>query len=206
MGVKVCKKNGKGYVVIDYHGRRKSKCIGTREAAERVKREIEARLALDDTGIFESKSRGKTFKEYAERWLDSHAKVQCKPSTHASYDQILSAHLFPRFGVVALRNMTHDAVKAYLSDIAASGKYAHGTLKNILATLRAVLGHAVEDGVLVSNPAAWLGKFFLPGARRRKAEFLTRAEAAAFLEAAKTQRPHRYPLFLTALRTGMRLG
>jgi len=206
VGVKVRKKNVKWYVVIDYHGRRKSKCVGTREAAERVKREIEARLALDDTGIFEPKSRGETFKEYAERWLNSHAKVQCKPSTHASYDQILSIHLFPRFGLVALRNMTREAVKSYLSDMAASGKYAHGTLKNILATLRAVLSHAVEDGDLMSNPAARLGKFFLPGARRRKAEFLTRAEAASFLETIKAHRPQRYALFLTALRTGMRLG
>lgn len=48
MGVKVRRKNGKWYVVIDYHGRRKSKCVGTREAAEKVKREIEARLALGD--------------------------------------------------------------------------------------------------------------------------------------------------------------
>jgi hypothetical protein len=67
MGVKVRKRNVKWYVVIDYHGRRKSKMVGTREAAERVKREIEARLALEDTGIFEPKSRGETFKEYAER-------------------------------------------------------------------------------------------------------------------------------------------
>ncbi len=44
------------------------------------------------------------------------------------------------------------------------------------------------------------------GARRRKAEFLTQEEANTFLDAARVQRPHRYPLFLAALRTGMRLG
>jgi integrase len=84
--------------------------------------------------------------------------------------------------------------------------YAYGTLKNILATLRATLSDAVEDEILPSNPAVRLGRFFLPGARRRKAEFLTQTEMTAFLDAAKAQRSHRYPFFLTAFRTGMRLG
>ena len=206
MGVKVRKRNGKWYVVIDYHGQRKSKCVGTREAAERVRREIESRLALGEVGILAEPEKAETFKEYAEGWLNSHARIRCKPSTYDSYDQILRTHLFVRFGSVPLMAVTRDAAKSYLSELASSGKYAHGTLKNILATLRAVLSYAVEDGILPSNPAARLGVIFLPGARRRRAEFLTRAEAMTFLEAARTQRPHRYPLFLTALRTGMRLG
>ena len=43
MGVKVKKRNGAWWVFINYHGRRKAKKVGTREAAERVKRELEAR-------------------------------------------------------------------------------------------------------------------------------------------------------------------
>ena len=206
MGVKVRKRNGKWYVVIDYHGRRKSKCVGTREAAEKVKREVEARLALGDMDVLSEPVQAETFKDYAEGWLNSHVKLCCKPSTYESYEQVLRVHLFPRFGPIPLTGVTRNAVKSYLSEAAASGNYAYGTLKNILATLRAVLNHAVEDEVLPSNPAVRLGKFFLPGARKRKAEFLTQAEAMAFLDAAKVQRPHRYPFFLTALRTGMRLG
>ena len=123
MGVKVRKRGGKWYVVIDYHGRRKSRCVGTREAAERVKREVEAKLALGDIGML-SKERPTSFKEYAERWLSTHAKVRCKPSMYASYDQILKTHLFPRFGSTPLKDVTRDGVNSYFSGIAASGKYA----------------------------------------------------------------------------------
>jgi hypothetical protein len=42
MGVKVKKYKGSWYVFIDYHGQRKSKKVGSREAAEKVKRGIEA--------------------------------------------------------------------------------------------------------------------------------------------------------------------
>lgn len=64
MGVKVRKRNGKWYVVIDYHGHRKSKCLGTREAAEHVKREIEARPALGEVGVLREPEKAETFKEY----------------------------------------------------------------------------------------------------------------------------------------------
>jgi integrase len=60
--------------------------------------------------------------------------------------------------------------------------------------------------VLSSNPAMRLGRFNRRQGEGRKAEFLTREEAEAFLQAAKALRPDRYPLFLTALRTGCRLG
>ena len=48
MGVKVRKKGAKWYVVVDYHGRRKAKCVGSREAAEQVRRQVEAKLALGE--------------------------------------------------------------------------------------------------------------------------------------------------------------
>jgi hypothetical protein len=35
-------------VYVNYHGKRKNRCVGTREAAEKVRREIEARLVLGD--------------------------------------------------------------------------------------------------------------------------------------------------------------
>lgn len=72
--------------------------------------------------------------------------------------------------------------------------------------LRALLNHAVEDGILEQNPANRIGRFNLAKGRGRKVEFLTREEAQRFLETAKEIRPKRYPMFLTALRAGLRLG
>jgi hypothetical protein len=47
MGVKIRKRGGKWYVFVNYHGRRKAKCVGaSRELAEQVRRQLEAKLAL----------------------------------------------------------------------------------------------------------------------------------------------------------------
>ena len=51
MGVKVRKKGAKWYVLVDYQGRRQSKCVGSREAAEQVRRLVEAKLALGDLSV-----------------------------------------------------------------------------------------------------------------------------------------------------------
>ena len=67
MGVKVRKKGDKWYVVVDYHGRRKSKCIGSREAAEQVRRQVEARLALGDLSVIDNEDDKKpSFNSYAD--------------------------------------------------------------------------------------------------------------------------------------------
>jgi hypothetical protein len=52
MGVKIRKRGGKWYVFVNYHGRRKAKCVGSsRELAEQVRRQLEAKLALGDLGF-----------------------------------------------------------------------------------------------------------------------------------------------------------
>ena len=46
MAVKIREKNGKWWLFVDWHGQRKKKCIGTKEAAEKARIMLEARLVL----------------------------------------------------------------------------------------------------------------------------------------------------------------
>ena len=82
MGVKIKKYKGTWYVFIDHQGHRKAKKIGTRQAAETVKREIEARLALGDLGFLsQDNPNTPSFAEYADSWTKHHASRHVKPST-----------------------------------------------------------------------------------------------------------------------------
>src|SRR6266571_2392028 len=83
MGVKIRKRGGKWYVFVNYHGRRKAKCVGTsRQVAEQIRRQLEAKFALGDCG-FLAEGPKLTFEQYSERWLKQHAEVELKPSTVA---------------------------------------------------------------------------------------------------------------------------
>ena len=205
MSVRVRKRNGSWWVFICYHGRRKAKKVSCKEVAERVKREIEARIALGDFGVLEQK-KVTTFSEYGKQWLELHAKAHCKTSTYQRYEQIFRIHLSPRFGSRPIDRIERDDLKRYVSELATSKRHGLGTLRNIVATLRAILSEAVEDRLIEGNPASRLGKYAFGNARKRDIDFLTRSEAAGLLAAAKIHSPTCYPLFLAALRTGLRLG
>ena len=56
------------------------------------------------------------------------------------------------------------------------------------------------------NVALKPGKFIPKVSKRRNVNPFTREEASIFLSAVRRHAPRYYPLFLCALRTGMRLG
>jgi integrase len=206
MGVKIRKKGGKWYVFINFNGRRKAKCVGSnRQIAETIKRQLEAKLALGELG-FMMETDEPTFEQYANRWLDEYAKVELKPSTTASYSQLLRLFVLPKFGASRLKAIRRDQVKAWLAEMSGSGRLSRNTLRLMLSTLRVILNHAVEDGLLSHNPADKLGKFTRTEKAKREAAAMTREEASSFLTAVQELFPEQYPLFLVALRTGLRRG
>ena len=67
MGVTIRKRRGRWYIFVTYRGRRKAKCVGTRQAAEEVRRQLQARLALGDLGFLHSgDAEIPTFEHYAK--------------------------------------------------------------------------------------------------------------------------------------------
>ncbi len=206
MSVKVRKRNGAWWVFVNYHGRRKAKKVGSRQAAETVKREIEARLGVGDVRILEDQKEP-TFAEYAERWLKHHAEIQCKPSTVARYREILRLYLLPAFGPAKLNQVTRTMVKDFISEKVGVGTFSRNSLRLMLSTLRVIFNHAIDNEMPEQkNPAVKLGKLTKGGRPGRKATALSRGEAERFLQATQEYCPQYYPLFLVALRAGLRQG
>jgi integrase len=205
MGVKIRKRGGKWYVFVNYHGRRKAKCVGSsRELAEQVRRQLEAKLALGDLGFLSDSPEEPTFATYAEKWLKTDA-LRCKPSTVDFYRDYQERYVIPRFGQKRITTITRDEIKAFMSDLTEKG-LAKNTIRLATATLRVVLSAAVEDGILASNPGLRLGRFLESRKAAHEAQAMTREEAQIFLEAAKEFYPEFHPLFLMALRAGLRKG
>ena len=75
MGVKIRKRAGKWYVFVNYHARRKAKCVGSRESAEQIRRLLEAKLALGDMSILDpEETKMPTFDAYADQWMRDYAR------------------------------------------------------------------------------------------------------------------------------------
>jgi len=207
MAVKVRERKGAWWVLIDHHGQRKAKRIGTgpdgKKAAHQVAQQIQARLALGRPA-FESHRAGITLEAYAETFLQRIQQTR-KPTTCEGYRGTLDRDIKPMLGKLDLRAVSRERVKALAMACLEKGQ-SPKTVQNTILCLSSLLGHAVEDGLLTLNPALRPGKFLPKISKRRKINPLTREEVAVLLAAAKEKAPRYYPLFLCAVRTGLREG
>ncbi len=212
MGVKVRERDGTWWLRIDHKGKRKSKMVGKGAAAKRAADlaaiKIQARLAEGDFSPLEDAPTQPaiTFEDYAKQWLTTHAQQACKFSTARIYEANLKLHVYPVLGKKPLPEISRTDCRTLIT-ACKDKKLSAKSIGNISRTVSSVLTQAVEDGILAANPAFRLGRYYRHN-EDLKAEIrpLTRDEAAAFLAAVRKHSAADYPVFLCALRTGMRLG
>lgn len=213
MAVKVREHRGGWWVFVDWKGRRKAKRVGIgkagKRAAEAAAEQIAAKLALGDAAILDptpTPAPVPTLREYVARWLESHAALRCKPSTTEHYQQVLHAHWLPTLGDLPLTAITRERVRMALADL--TKRLRATTIRHsALVVLRTCLSGAVEDGWLVVNPAARLGRYVRSDvAPRDPVDPFTREELRELLGRAEAEWPEWYPLLLTMARAGLRFG
>ncbi len=95
MGVTVRQKNkGRGQpwrVFINHNGKRKSKMIGDKKAAETVASAIRQKLAKEEFNLDSKKI--PTFGQCADKWLNGYIKGMRLESTFEQYQEILNNHV-----------------------------------------------------------------------------------------------------------------
>jgi integrase len=221
MGVRVRqKKKGKGqpwWVFISHNGKRTSRQIGDRAAAETVASKIRAKLQLGEFGFDEKKKYIPLFKDFAQGFMETYSAMNHEESTQESYQQVLDRHILPYFGDMPLDEISRKDIKNFIAEKQrqriSKGKsgtkkkkrLSAGTIRIHKAYLSAILSEAVDDELIAFNPAARTGKLIKKDKAKEIFPF-TWDEKAKFEKAMLQQYPRYYPLFLTALRTGMRLG
>lgn len=206
MGVRIRKDGDDWYVYINHHGQRKAKKVGSKAAAEKVKRILEAKLSLGESGIVAPKSEVLTFGAYADQWLVEYAAIACKQSTQDDYKGVLKNYLRPRFASKPLTAVRREDLKRLIAEMIGQD-YAKGTIRNTIATVRKMYNEAIEAGLVTLNPAAKLGKYMKAAkSAEKKGIALTPAEVQQFLDAAATVCPEYELLFRVAFRAGLRRG
>jgi integrase len=141
-----------------------------------------------------------TFDEFARKWMQEYAQGSVKASTYESYDSVLRMHLLPFFGPMELAKITLEDVQRYVTTKQREGRVKPKTINNTLVPFKEMFTHAVRWGYLRENPAHYVEK---PRVPHREMDFLTKEEIHCFLSAVPQDR---YPFFLAAILTGMRLG
>ncbi len=203
-----CIRKRRGKFIVDYRdsaGVRRWITCDSRRAAE------EALAAL----VRERRQAGRAeidpnvgFMEYAERWLKLLAP-SVKPRTLKSYHDTLRLHIAPVFGSTRLRQIHKSGVRSFLAEKLTAG-LSRNSVRIIHATLRGMLNAAVDDGVLLANPADRLGRHMRLAStattRDDAIKALSREQLQRFLGTVQVEHPTWYAFFFTLARTGLRLG
>jgi integrase len=209
MGVKVRQKiKGKGqpwWVFVSHNGKRTSRKVGDKKAAESVASTIRAKLQLGEFG-FEGERPIPTFKEYSDRWITITVPATCKESTVQDYKNILRLHVLPAFGDLKVTEISRGKVKDFLLGKVNNG-YAKSTASHMKDVISGVLNKALDDEIIQANPALQLGKNILKTKDQKKyINALRPEELSQLLNTVSEHFPEHYTLFLLLARTGMRIG
>jgi integrase len=154
-------------------GESRSKTFKREVDAKRFKTSVEH---SKDVGTYMDPSRSKvTMGVWAPQCLDAWSHL--KPSTRARYENILNAHILPRWGSTPLHAVSHADGQKWISSIdlsAASVRYIHRVFSLIMEL-------AVRDKRIPSNPATGVR---LPRVAKSEKRFLTVDELYRLADAA----------------------
>lgn len=142
-----------------------------------------------------------TLADYVETWIGGTLKASArKPTTKQNYATLARGHVAASpLGRLPLARVTPQRVEAWVADL--GQRRAASTTRTAYTVLRAILGTAVRDGLLQSNPAAVVDRPHVP---HEEARYLTPDELHALLAAAAGSRY--LPMFRLLAATGLRRG
>lgn len=216
MGVKIReRKPGIWWVFVNHKGNRAAKYAGTMETALAAKEFLEKQIALNMyvPPKREEKKHIPLLRDYFAKFQESYLQTAVRDSTAERYGQCFKHHTLPALGDFKLDQISKEKVKDLIAQLVKKDLARH-TIRNVVACLCSVLSHAIDDGIITHNPAVKLGKYFKQArVVHEKIEPLTADEVPLFLATVRERdgrkakgNPEYFPLFLSAIHTGMRAG
>jgi integrase len=206
MAVKVREKvkgSGDWWVFINHQGHRKAKHVGSKSAAKKITRLIEAKLAARELQI--DTEQVPTFGELAKEWIEITVPATCKESTLEDYKLLLRKHILPVFKSKPVNRITRRDVKQFLLGKLKKG-YSQSTVNYLKAGISGVLSVGVEGEFISVNPALNIGRIYSKEAPNQEITPFSIGELELLVDTIGRHWNNHYPLVLTLARTGMRIG
>jgi integrase len=155
---------------VDDRGNEHTKAFGRKADATRW---LDKEISDHVTGTWtDPKLSGQTFGALAERWIQT--KATRAPKTVAGYRSVLDTLILPRWGDVALRDMSFDDIQEWVSGLSVNGSVRFrgrglgaGRVIQAYQVINQVLRFAVRAKHLPANPADGVELPRKPEATRR---------------------------------------
>jgi integrase len=212
------KGSGVWWVFAAHQGRRRSKLVGDKKAAEAVASQLRARLVLGDQSVLDGQPSGPagglTFATVAERWLEWHPSLNAwRQGTLEAHRSFLLTHLVPTFGSLPITEITRRRIQEFIAARRGAGGSSRTgkaltdtTLRVRLPTLKLILDYAVEERLIPVNPMVGGPRLWRSAPQPETIDPFTGRELRAILEAAAAIDRDFATLLRVWVQGGMRSG
>ena len=187
----------------------------TKNVLAKTKMECEAKLEKlkSEIGIVrrDKVTPNMLFGEWIDFWYQNYKKLSLRPSTQASYENIIYNHIIPEIGKIVLERLNANDLEQFYARMKKGGRLQYkdtlgeGVSDRMVrmchAHCRSALEKAVEDGIVHTNVAVGCK---IPPKKAKEMKVLTEDEMQRFLIQAKYD--GYFEICLLALTTGMRRG
>ena len=169
----------------------------TERAAKDEERELRAALLA---GTYGKRTDVRTLRQLADEFLRLH-RPRVKRSTMGYYRSKILGHVVPVLGDLPVTAVSSITVADFTAELFA--KCSPGGVNSILRAFRALLGFAVEQGVLEKAPDVEMVEEPDP---EEELQFVSADQTASFLAAVLHLEPEWHAFFVVAFRTGLRIA
>lgn len=192
------RKDGRYECKVTLNGKRKT--FYNRNLSDLRKMVNDAKYEAEH-GICSSNYEKLTLDDWHKIWRDTYKVGHIKGSTLESYDRNYRVHIKDKLGHLLLKDIKPALIQSLVNQLYKSGM-ASGTIQLIRVILSNMFTFAIQEDLIIKNPCYNLQ---IPKKPKKVKRALTQEEQNKFMNEAKLRSSY-YPIFFTALTTGMRVG
>lgn len=174
------------------------------DLAELRKQENDLLCRIDRGNKLNTRDGRMTLNAYFDFWMETFAKSGRKATTCANYKSYYNTYIKNTIGKKQIAKITKADCQRIINEMLQSGK-KHSTMSNLKSCLNIVFECALDDDIVIKNPAKNLQVPQTDGKKRMAIEQRQIDLFMSFIKGSE-QYSYSYPAFVVLFNLGMRIG
>lgn len=174
------------------------------DLAELRTQENELLCRIDKGNKLNTRSARMTLNAYFDFWMETFARSGRKATTCTNYKSYYNTYIKNTIGKKQIAKITKTDCQRIINEMIEDGK-KHSTMSNLKSCLNMVFECAIDDDIIIKNPAKNLQ---IPQTESKKRNAIEQRQIDLFMDYVKNSKrfSYSYPAFVVLFNLGVRIG
>ena len=178
--------------------------ITASDLVELRRQENDLLCRIDRGNKFNTRDAKMTLNAYFDFWMETFAKSGRKATTCTNYKSYYNTYIKNTIGKKQIAKITKADCQRIINEMIQNGK-KHSTMSNLKSCLNIVFECALDDDIIIKNPAKNLQ---VPRTESKKRTAIEQRQIDLFMNYVKNSKrySYSYPVFVVLFNLGIRIG